>query len=159
MSFVVTQQTPFARFVTASVGRPAPEGHCQCPHVLYMLVSLKHMLCGHSQGCIASCAIANTKTLGISFLMHSSQVAIVTPRPVGCHEVAMGDERCERCSTWSHAVSRQTHGASSFPMIRVARPGALVAMGQAVIHMLISCGWLVDRRTGDSHCVEGGNFA
>ena len=102
--------------------------------------------------------LANTKPLGISFLMHSSQVAIVTPRPVGCHEVAMGDERCERCSTWSHAVSRQTHGASSFPTIRAARPGALVAMGQAVIHMLISYGWLVDCRTGDSGVVEGGNF-
>ena len=50
LSFVVTQQAHFARFVTASVGRPAPEGHCQCPHVHYMLVSLKHMLCGHSQG-------------------------------------------------------------------------------------------------------------
>ena len=47
----------------------------------------------------------------------------------------MGDERCERCSTWSHAVSRQTHGASSFPTIRAARPGALVAMGQAVDHV------------------------
>ena len=70
----------------------------------------------------------------------------------------MGDERRERRFMWSHAVSRQTHGASSFPMIRAARPGALVAMGQAVIHMLISYGWLVDRRTGDSGIVEGGNF-
>ena len=33
LSFVVTQQALFARFVTASVGRPAPGGHCQCPHV------------------------------------------------------------------------------------------------------------------------------
>ena len=44
-------------------------------------------------------------------------------------------------------------------MIRVARLGALVAMEQAVIHMLISYGWLVGRRTGDSRIVEGGNFA
>ena len=33
LSFAVTQQAPFARFVTASVGRPAPGGHCQCPYV------------------------------------------------------------------------------------------------------------------------------
>ena len=72
----------------------------------------------------------------------------------------MGDERCERCSTWSHAVSRQAHGASSFPVIMVARPGALVVMGQAVTLMMILYGWLVDRRTatGDSGIVEGGNF-
>ena len=101
---------------------------------------------------------ANTKSLAISFLMHSSQVAIVTPRPVGCREVAMGDERRKRCYTWTHAVSRQSHGAFSFPMTEAARPGALGAMGQAVIHMLISYGWLVDRRTGDSGVVEGGNF-
>ena len=34
---------------------------------------------------------ANTKPLGISFYMHSYQVAIVIPRPVGCREVAMGE--------------------------------------------------------------------
>ena len=59
----------------------------------------------------------------------------------------MRDERCERCYTWANAVSRQPHGAHSFPMTGAARPGALVAMGQAVIHMMISYGWLVDRRT------------
>ena len=105
---------------------------------------------------------ANTKPLGISFHMHSYQVAIVTPRPVGCREVAMGtmgDERRKRCYTWTQAVSRQPHGAFSFSMTRPARYGALGAMGQTVIHMLISYGWLVDRRTGDSGIVEGGNFA
>ena len=91
---------------------------------------------------------ANTKPLGISFYMHSYQVAIVTPRPVGCREVAMGDERLERCSTWAQAVSRQPHGAFSFPTIRAARPGALVSMGQAVIHMVTSYGRLMDNRTG-----------
>ena len=101
---------------------------------------------------------ANTKPLGIAFLMHSSQVAIVTPRPVGCRELAMGDERLERCSMWAQAVSRQPHGAFSSPMIRAAWSGALVAMEQAVYHMLISYGWLVDRRTGDSGIVEGGKF-
>ena len=90
--------------------------------------------------------------------MHSSQVAIVTPRPVGCRAVAMGDERLERCSTWAQAVSSQPHGAFSFPVISAARPGAWVAMGEAIIHMLISYGWLVDRRTGDSGIVEGCNF-
>ena len=72
---------------------------------------------------------ANTKPLGISFHMHSYQVAIVTPRPVGCREVAMGNERRKRCYTWTQAVSRQSHGAFSFPMTKAARPGALVAMG------------------------------
>ena len=71
----------------------------------------------------------NTKPLGISLLIYSSQVAIVTLRPIGCREVAMEDERLERCSTWAHAVSRQPHGAFSYPMIRDARPGALMAMG------------------------------
>ena len=122
-----------------------------------MLGPLKHKLCGHSKGYNLSVQ-ANTKPLGISFLMHSSQVAIVTPRPVGCREVAMGDERLERCSTWAQAVSRQPHGAFSSPMIRAAWPGALVAMEQAVYHMLISYEWLVDRRTVDSGIVEGGNF-
>ena len=103
---------------------------------------------------------ANTKPLGISFLMHSSQVAIVTPRPVGCCEVAIGGERRKRCYTWTQAVSRQLHGAFSFSMTRPARHGAFGAMGQAVIHVLISYGWLVDRRMGDSSTciVEGGNF-
>ena len=100
----------------------------------------------------------NTKSLAISFLMHSSQVAVVTPRPVGCREVAIGGERRKRCYTWTQAVSRQPHGAFSFSMTRPARHGALGAMGQAVIHMLISYGWLVDRRTGDSGIVEGGSF-
>ena len=100
----------------------------------------------------------NTKPFGIHFFMNSPQVAIVTPRPVGCHEVAMGDKRLERCPMWANAVSRQLHGASSFPMIRAARHGALVAMEQAVIHMRISYRWLVDRRTGDSGIVEGGNL-
>ena len=71
---------------------------------------------------------ANTKPC-ISFHMHSYQVAIVTPRPVGCREVAMGDERRKRCYTWTQAVSRQSHGAVSFPMTKAARPGALGAMG------------------------------
>ena len=102
--------------------------------------------------------LANTKPLGISFLMHSSQVAIVTPRPVGCREVAIGGERRKRCYTWTQAVSRQLHGAFSFSMTSPARHGAFGAMGQAVIHVLISYGWLVDRRTGDSGVVEGGNF-
>ena len=70
----------------------------------------------------------------------------------------MGGELRERCSTWVHTVSRQTHGACCFPMIRAARPGALVAMGQAVIHMLTSYGWLVDRRTGGSGILVGSNF-
>ena len=74
---------------------------------------------------------ANTKPLGISFLMHSSQVAIVTPRPVGsgAAEVAIGGERRKRCYTWTQAVSRQPHGAFSFSMTKNARPGALGAMG------------------------------
>ena len=123
-----------------------------------MLGPLKHRLCVGTLRDTLHHVQVNTKALGISFLMHSSQLAIVTPRPVGCHEVAMGDKRLERCPMWADAVSRQLHGASSFPMIRAARHGALVAMEQAVIHMLISYRWLVDRRTGDSGIVEGGNF-
>ena len=101
---------------------------------------------------------ANTKPLGIAFLMHSSQVAIVTPRPVGCREVATGDERLERCSTWAQAISRQPHGAFSFPMIRAAWPGAQMAMGQAVYHMLISYIIRMARRKGDSGITEGRIF-
>ena len=71
----------------------------------------------------------NTNPLGISFHLHSYQVAIVTPRPVGCREVAIGDERRKRCYTWTQAVSRQSHGAFSFPMTEAARPGALGGMG------------------------------
>ena len=93
-----------------------------------MLGSLKYELCGHFRDTLHDVQ-ANTKPLGIFSHMHSYQVAIVTPRPVGCREVAMGDERRKRCYTWTQAVSRQSHGAFSFSMTKAVRPGALGAMG------------------------------
>ena len=50
LSFVITQQAPFALLVTASVGRPVPTGHCQYENAQQKLELLKPMLCGHSHG-------------------------------------------------------------------------------------------------------------
>ena len=86
----------------------------------------------------------NTEALAICFLMHSSQVAIITPRPVGCREELSWGERRERRSTWVRAVYRQHHGAYSFSMTSAARPGALVTMEQANIHLVTSNGRLMD---------------
>eukprot|EP00966_Prymnesium_polylepis_P035120 816349-Prymnesium_polylepis.1 len=69
-------------------------------------------------------------------------------RPVGCREAPSLGEGRERCSIWVHAVSRQPHGACCFSMTSAARPGALVSMDQAVIHMATSYGRLMDSCTG-----------
>ena len=79
LSFVITQQAPFALLVTASVGRPVPTGHCQYENAQQKLELLKSLCCVATLTDTLHHLQANTKPFGIQFFMNFPQVAIVTP--------------------------------------------------------------------------------
>ena len=62
--------------------------------------------------------------------MNSAQVPSVHRGATGRRAVVVGGKRDEGGFTWVYVVFRRTHGLCYFCMIRTARPGAMVAMGQ-----------------------------
>ena len=78
----------------------------------------------------------SNKPLGASTIMDCTQVHTACDhRPRGAMRGRGWDASIANdCPKWCHAVSRLASLAFCFSMIKTTRPGAMVVMGEAVVH-------------------------